>query len=165
MPSSSGAQASAVAAGQAGVLPVASAAAAASSATPTVTCVYAACAGAVYGLDVATGRELWQHPVGFECQETRPDIDGPPQLLVDTGEQQILRADLNTGQVVWRLAFESPAAMSVGDQAHAVAVSRSGRIVELAVENGEIFWQLQLPQSLRTATGLDPDCAALLPGS
>ena len=121
--------------------------------------MYAPCAGTVYGLDVATGRQLWQHQVGFECQETRPDVDGPPQLLVDTEQQQILRTDLNTGQVVWRVAFESPVAMPAADQSHAVAGSRSGRIVELAMDNGEVLWQLQLPQSLGTAARLDPDGA------
>ncbi len=159
VPSRRGAPASGADAGQAGVLPVAPAVAGVSTATPPATCVYAPCAGTVYGLDVATGRQLWQHPVGFECQETRPDVDGPPQLLVDTEQQQILRTDLNTGQVVWRVAFESPVAMPAADQSHAVAGSRSGRIVELALDNGEVLWQLQLPQSLGTAVRLDPDGA------
>ena len=142
---------------RAGVVPVPAATVVASSTVPTVACVYAVDAGAVYGLDPATGYVLWQYPVGFECQETLQRSSGQANLLVDTQLQQILSVGMATGRVAWRLAFESPAAMPTIDQAHAIVVSRAGRIAELVVENGEIVWQLQLPQTLRTATVLDPD--------
>jgi len=120
--------------------------------------------GAAYGLDAATGRVLWRRFVGF-CSESRgPGFSPTPvssqpgsdALLVDFSRHELQRVAAATGRLRWRqpihARFHAPPVVA-GD--HALAATRSGRLVMVDLASGGSTGYVQLPQPLCAAPAVD----------
>lgn len=103
--------------------------------------------GAVYGLDVATGKLLWRRYVGFSTAAW-PTIVGSDVLVTDVRHNEVVRLNAATGKLVWRQiigeAFSEP--LVVGPRAFLAA--KSGKLYVIDLASGARAGYLQFPQPL-----------------
>jgi len=120
--------------------------------------------GAVYGLDVATGRLLWRRYVGH-ASAAWPIPIGNNVLIVDADRKELLRLDTATGRLVWRQEIGEPFAepLIVGERAFIAGDSGKLHVVDL--KSGEAIGYLQFAQPLRVTPADDRKLNRLyLPG-
>ncbi len=71
--------------------------------------VFALADGIAYGVDGATGRPLWQVPVGLSSPYPPQPVPGTSTVLaVDTRHHELVRLDQRTGALIWRQSLEGP---------------------------------------------------------
>ncbi|MCI0492448.1 MAG: PQQ-binding-like beta-propeller repeat protein, partial [Planctomycetes bacterium] len=110
--------------------------------------------GALYGLDVATGRLLWRRYIGFDTTGW-PIRIGTDVLIRDTTHNELLRLDAATGQLRWRQSvgeqFAPP--LVVGNRAFLAA--ESGRLYVLDMATGTRMGYLPFGQPLLVPPAAD----------
>ncbi len=71
--------------------------------------VFALADGVAYGIEGASGKPLWQVPVGLSSPYPPQPVPGTSTVLaVDTRYQELVRLDQRTGSLVWRQSLEGP---------------------------------------------------------
>ncbi len=108
--------------------------------------------GTVYGLDGQTGNVKWRYYVGRDMVDdpvpvsTNPDSD---VIVCRPDAGQVTRLDGTTGKVKWFSDLGEPS-YGVRVDAEDVLVSlRTGTIVSLEPESGQLKWATTLPQPVR----------------
>jgi outer membrane protein assembly factor BamB/TolA-binding protein len=109
---------------------------------------------AVYGLDVASGKLLWQRPIGF-AESSWPIAVGDDVLVVDDAQHELVRLEAATGALRWRQALGEKVTppLVVGDRAFLAA--ESGRLYLVDVTSGTRLGYLQFAQPLRVPPAAD----------
>jgi len=135
--------------------------------------VFAAAAGAAYGLDATTGKVLWRRFLGFG--DNGHGIGFPPTpissapgsdaLLVDPIRNELLRVEASSGSIGWRHPVGEPFRVAVGDGSHGahpviagnkiLLATESGRLVTVDAASGSSPSYIQVPQSLHIAPAVD----------
>ena len=105
--------------------------------------------GAVYAVDVESGRILWRRHLGYETLIPPQAIsreDGADALVSDARQHELLRLAAANGKVVWRLpigqAFTSP--LVAGDRIY--VTTRDGRVLQIGAASGAAAAAADLPQ-------------------
>jgi outer membrane protein assembly factor BamB len=127
--------------------------------------VFAAAAGAVYGLDAASGQVLWQQYAGL-AGDRRDQGQLPQPLAATPGSDVVLGAALRqevrrlnslTGRTLWRQAIGEPlAAEPVAAGERVLVATPSGRLVVIDAATGDSAGFVQFPQPLGVAPAVDP---------
>ncbi|MDX1948760.1 MAG: PQQ-binding-like beta-propeller repeat protein [Pirellulaceae bacterium] len=105
--------------------------------------------GAVYGIDIASGKVLWRRHVGYETTVHPQPIardDGADALVVDGRRQELLRLAAATGKVMWRQTIGQPFFAPVIAGGEAIVTTRQGRIRKIDLAGGNVAQSAQLPQ-------------------
>ncbi len=126
-------------------------------ATPAAAAGATACIrvnGAVYAMDVASGRLLWRRHVGFGTSAT-PILIGPDVLIVDPAHNELWRLEAASGRLVWRQAIGQRIAELLVAGNVVLAPTDSGRLYAIDLESGERTGYLQFGQPLRVAPAID----------
>lgn len=114
--------------------------------------------GAVYGIDLATGKVLWRRYVGHETSIVPTAVSRDPEadvLVGDSRLHELYRLDSKTGQIRWRLPvgelFHQP---TFADDKVFVATA-NGQLLEVNLMSGSVARQLVLPQKLSVPPAYD----------
>jgi outer membrane protein assembly factor BamB len=114
--------------------------------------------GAVYALDVASGRLLWRRYVGYETTAAPMGIatDGKTDALaIDGRRQELLRLASVDGKLIWRQALrEAIAGYTLLDN-QVIVTTRGGRVLQIDAASGKIARAAQLPQGATVAAAVD----------
>jgi tetratricopeptide (TPR) repeat protein len=110
--------------------------------------------GAVYGIDVASGKLLWRRYVGYSSSDW-PLALGKDVVLRDGTRHELLRLDAASGNLIWRQAIDEPftTPLLAGDRAYLPA--KSGKLFVVDINSGARLGYLQTPQPLPIAPVLD----------
>jgi hypothetical protein len=113
--------------------------------------------GAVYCLDVGSGRVLWRRYVGFET--TAPplaltDRGTADAIFVDAARREVVRLRGDSGQLVWRQAVGDVSTGCVAAGSDLVITTRKGRVLQIEAATGKIVRSAQLPQGAITAAAV-----------
>jgi outer membrane protein assembly factor BamB len=126
---------------------------------------YVPVAGAVYGLDAASGRALWRRHVGYETVIPPQAIsrdDAADALLTDSREHYLLRAAAATGQLVWRQALAEPYYTPTIAGERLLVTTASGRVCQIDATSGELVRFAQLPQGATVPAAVDEASGRLI---
>ena len=127
--------------------------------------IFAAAAGAVYGLEAGSGKVLWRTFVGFNpdgrdegCTPTAiaPQADSDV-VMAAASHREVQRVEAATGRVKWRYAVaEGLCGEPVVADDQVLAATRSGRLVVIDAAKGNSAGFVQFPQALGGAAAVDP---------
>ena len=116
------------------------------SATPTATAdtspslVFALAEGFANGLDGASGKPLWQVPVGLSSPfPPRPIPGGTTVLAFDARSDELIRLDARTGTLVWRQPLGEPVSdppLVLGNQV--LQATPAGKLLSIDLNSGEL---------------------------
>ena len=114
--------------------------------------------GSVYGIDVGTGKVLWDRFVGFPAPAAPVAISSQAEadrLIVE--RDQLLRLAIRTGQPVWQLPLGAAGLTPVvaGDRLY--VATRAGRILEVDANSGASARQITIPQTLHAGAAIADD--------
>lgn len=95
--------------------------------------------GAIYGIDLAEGKVLWRRFVGFETNihpqwvnvEERQEL-----IIADSRENEVMRIDGHTGDLIWRTKIGEPFAQPVVTISYVYVTTESGRVIKLMSDDG-----------------------------
>ncbi|MEX0641218.1 MAG: PQQ-binding-like beta-propeller repeat protein, partial [Pirellulales bacterium] len=110
--------------------------------------------GAVYGLDVATGKLLWRRYVGFSTNAW-PMVVGSDVLVTDARQRELLRLNATTGNLVWRQTIGEPFGEPLVVGPRAFLAAKSGRLYVVDLDSGARAGYMQFPQPLSTPPTAD----------
>jgi outer membrane protein assembly factor BamB len=110
--------------------------------------------GALYGIDVATGRLLWRRHIGFAGSDWPVMLAGGV-LVADTAHSELVRIEAATGKLVWRQAIGEPFAMPLVAGKRAFVAAESGRLYVLDVASGTRMGYVEFGQPLRVPPAVD----------
>jgi hypothetical protein len=110
--------------------------------------------GAVYALDVTTGKLLWRREVGYS-RPIWPQAVGNDVLVADTVQNELLRIESPSGKLKWRQSIGEPFAqpLIVGERGFVAA--DSGRLYIIDLNSGARLGYLQFAQPLGAAPAVD----------
>lgn len=121
--------------------------------------VFVTVEGAVYGMELATGKVLWRRYVGHETLLSPLPISRDPDadvLVADGRTHDLYRLEAVSGKIRWRLpvgeAFYQP---TLADERILVATA-SGNVIEVDAASGTSSRRLVMPQKLTVPTAYDP---------
>ncbi len=123
-----------------------------------VRCVLAG--GAVYGIDVSTGKVSWRRSVGTETTVHPQPISEDPRadaLLADGRRNELIRVKSATGELVWRLPVEDAFLTPVFYEGSLLINTRSGKLLEVNPKTGEVTRVVQFPMEISTAIAYDEE--------
>lgn len=110
--------------------------------------------GAVYGIDVASGKLLWRRYVGYSSNDWPIAVENDV-ILCDGTRHELVRLEAASGNLIWRQAigeqFEKP--LVAGDRAYIPA--KSGKLFVVDLKNGARLGYLQATQPLPIAPAID----------
>jgi len=114
--------------------------------------------GAIYGLEVSTGRLLWRRYVGFEDNLSTthaPILENGDILVAGTRSHELLRLDAKTGKLRWRQVLGEPfaAPLLVGERAYVAA--ESGKLYLIDLNSGMRTGYVEFAQPLRVPPAVD----------
>ncbi len=118
---------------------------AAAGSTGTVACVRVD--GAVYGLDVGSGKLLWRRYVGFSSTAW-PTVIGGDVLVTDARHKELVRLNAATGKLVWRQTVGEPFSEPLVVGPRVFLAAKSGRLYVVDLASGARAGYLQFPQPL-----------------
>lgn len=110
--------------------------------------------GALYGLDVASGRLLWRRHVGYAA-DAWPILIESDVLVADDVHHELLRLDAATGRLKWRQAIGEPFSPPLVVANRGFIAAESGRLYVIDVPSGARRGYLQFAQPLRAAPAAD----------
>ncbi len=110
---------------------------------------------AVYGLDVASGKLLWQRPTGFDRSPCWPLAVAGDVLVVDATQHELLRLDAATGKLRWRQTLGEEVAPPVVAGDRVLLAARSGRLYLVDLASGTRLGYLQFAQPLLVSPAVD----------
>lgn len=120
--------------------------------------VFVLAGGGVYGLEAASGRALWQRPVGYETT-IRPVPLGPQPgadaIVADSRKHEVMRIQATTGKLVWSTSIGEPFLEPAVAHRRIVITTRSGKVFQLDPESGASDRFTQLPQNLGVQAAFD----------
>ncbi len=112
--------------------------------------VFALADGFAFGLDGATGKPLWQLPVGLSSRLAPQAVPGDDTaILFDARSSALERVDSRTGKLRWRLKLPEPAIdppLVLGNQL--VQVMPKGDVLFISLESGELQSTLRIGRPL-----------------
>ncbi|WP_254510708.1 outer membrane protein assembly factor BamB family protein [Anatilimnocola floriformis] len=120
--------------------------------------VFVTVEGAVYGLDLATGKVLWRRYVGHETQFTPTPVTREPAadvLVGDSRTHELYRLDAATGNVKWRLTIGEPFFQPTFAVNKLFVATPAGKIIEVDLTSGDVARQVVLPQKLSVPPAYD----------
>jgi outer membrane protein assembly factor BamB/tetratricopeptide (TPR) repeat protein len=121
--------------------------------------------GAVYALDVPSGRLLWRRYVGHASTPSWPIPIERDVLVVDTVRHELLRLESATGRLVWRQSIGEPFAAPLVTDHRAFVAAESGRLFVIDLTSGARTGYLQFAQPLHVPPTVAQDQQRLyLPG-
>ncbi|WP_425619184.1 PQQ-binding-like beta-propeller repeat protein [Anatilimnocola sp. NA78] len=120
--------------------------------------VFVTIEGAVYGLDLASGKVLWRRYVGHETQvspatlgrEATADV-----LIADARTLELYRLEAATGKVRWRIAIGEPFYQPTIADGKLLVATASGKLLEIQTETGASDRRIVLPQKLNVPPAQD----------
>jgi outer membrane protein assembly factor BamB len=100
----------------------------------------AACDGAVYALDAATGRRLWRNLTVQACFSS-PAVYGGGVFIGSNRQHALFALRASTGKVLWKLAMRNftYAAPAVADGV-VYADDASGQVYAVGASSGRLIW-------------------------
>ena len=126
--------------------------------------VFAAAAGAIYGLDAASGKVLWRKFVGWNPRQPHGGslpcavaaAAGGDVVLAADGHREIQRIEAATGRIRWRHAIKQDfSADPVAADGSLLLATLGGRLLMIDPPSGESSGFVQLPQPLCVAPAVD----------
>jgi len=110
------------------------------AAPPADSVVFALADGIAYAIDGDSGAPLWQTAVGLSSPFTPQALPGDPSVLAfDARHNDLVRRDVRSGNLIWRLELEEAVdapPMVLGDQV--VQSLPSGKVVFISLATGEL---------------------------
>ena len=107
--------------------------------------------GALYGIDSSDGTVVWRHWVGFESQ-LQPQLFNPDVLLIcDQVNHDLLSVKRMDGSIIWRAEVGEPFMQPAFSDSMVVVTTRSGKVIKLEPETGNVTAACQLPQPANVA--------------
>ena len=110
--------------------------------------------GAVYGIDVATGKVLWRRFVGFGTTPAPTPIANDI-LVVDARFQELLRLDAKSGRLIWRQSLGGPCTEPLCVAGRAYVAAESGRLYVIDLATGTRQGYLQFAGPLHVPPAVD----------
>ena len=119
--------------------------------------------GAVYGLEVATGKLLWRRYVGFSTTAW-PTIVGSDVLVTDARHNELVRLNAATGKLVWRQTIGEPFGEPLVVGPRAFLAAESGRCLSStspavhgpATCNSRSRWARRPPSTAGSSGSISP---------
>lgn len=105
--------------------------------------VFVAVGGRLYGLDRATGNQLWRYPAGEPLTGNfRTGVIKAGDLILAASDQRILYAvNAKTGQLAWQFTAQSPIIGAPVATANEVVVPLStGQVAGVSLRDGSPLW-------------------------
>lgn len=113
--------------------------------------------GAVYGVDVASGRLLWRRYVGYESAVRPVEVALGVEratAIIDARQNELALVDSKTGTLRWRQPLNDEALGLVTKGNRLYVTTRKGRVVIIDAARGEILSSAQLPQGVAVGPAL-----------
>jgi outer membrane protein assembly factor BamB len=119
-------------------------------------------AGAVYGIDAATGQPLWRRYVGV-----RPDLvplatDKGDVLVIDVEHGELLRLAGRTGKLLWRQAVGEVVGNAVIHAGRVFIATADARLSVIDLATGKRSGFIQFAQPIATPPSIDPHANRLV---
>ncbi len=115
--------------------------------------------GAVYALEVRSGKVAWRRFVGLETLQQPVPLSNSADadvLVTDARSHSLLRLHGPSGKLVWRQQLDEPFFAPLVSEQTVFTTTASGRLLALNLESGEVTTQAQLPQRATVAACLEP---------
>lgn len=121
--------------------------------------VIATLPGSLIGLQGATGEPVWRRATGVESYLPAMTLGGSATgdaLVADTSRQELVRFEIATGKLKWRLPLEesfgaAPAAFG----GELLLPTHSGKLLRIELDSGRLIGGWQLPHALEVAPAVD----------
>jgi outer membrane protein assembly factor BamB len=114
--------------------------------------------GAVYGLDLASGKILWRRYVGHETLVAPLAVSRDPEadvLVIDGRTHDLYRLEAQTGKIRWRLPIGEPFFRpTIADDKFIIATA-AGKLIEVDAASGASARRLVMPQKLAVPAAYD----------
>lgn len=113
-----------------------------------------------YTLDAGTGKVLWSRFLGTTGTAAPVRVGAAPDadvLLVDAQRQELLRLQVATGKLVWRLPIGEPCTEPAVAGSRIYVSTHSGKILEVDAETGNSRRHVQIQQKLSVPPVVSPD--------
>lgn len=123
-----------------------------------VVCLASPAAGAVYGIDAASGGLLWRRYVGSGLK-VRPQLVGDPPagvIVVNLLAGAVQRLELATGKLVWQAVVPNLCGSVTVAEDEVLVPTYDGMLVRMNASTGAAAGQFQLPQPLTSPPVVDP---------
>jgi outer membrane protein assembly factor BamB len=104
--------------------------------------------GAVYGLELRTGKVRWRRAVGLDSALAPVRLPNGDFLLADQRHHDLIRVERSTNKLIWRQALAEPFWSPVPQGDQIFVALRSGRLLQLNLTDGTITQSLTFPQKL-----------------
>jgi hypothetical protein len=135
-----------------------------SGSAPTSQPVFVTVEGAVYALDIASGKVLWRRYVGHDARVTPAPVSREPAadvLLADSRTHELFRVEAATGNVRWRLPIGEAFHQPTFAEDKLIVATAAGKLLEVNLADGNVARQLVLPQKLTVPPAYDTKNARL----
>lgn len=135
-----------------------------SGAAPASQPVFVVVEGAVYGMDLASGKVLWRRYVGHETTIVPTSVSRDPDADVIVGDNrthELLRLEGATGKVRWRLPIGEAFHQPTPAEDKLMVATAAGKLNEVDLATGNVARQLVLPQKLAVPPVYDAKNARL----
>ena len=106
--------------------------------------------GAVYGFNASSGDVLWRKFVGLQTQFQPKRFDVDSLIVSDLLRNEVSRIRADSGDVVWRAKIGEPFQEPNFNETQVVVTTRSGKLILLDGETGEMVGGAKLPQATNT---------------
>jgi outer membrane protein assembly factor BamB len=112
--------------------------------------------GALYGVDIASGRLLWRRYIGVSQNRMLPVSAGGDILFLDAISLELLRLRQPSGELVWRVPVGEQIAQPVVVGDRIFLAGESGKLHVLEFESGNRLGHVTFAQPLRVPPVADP---------
>lgn len=120
--------------------------------------VYVMVEGAVYGMELNSGKVLWRRYVGHETQIAPFAVSRDPAadvIVTDSRTHELIRLESATGKLRWRLPIGEPFHTPTLADDKLLIATQSGKLLEVNLASGASDRRLVLPQKLTVPPAYD----------